>query len=213
MIEIKICGVTNSDDAAAAAGAGADYLGFVFYSESPRAVTAEDVVGILRDVAAPVRAVGVFVNESPEAVRRITEHCGLHAVQIHGDETADLFADFPFRVWRALRVSSDGCVPDPADWPACRYVVDAFVPGLYGGTGVVADWKRAAEIAALRPVMLAGGLTVENVGEAIRAVRPRGVDVSGGIEAGPGRKDMERLAAFMRRVREMSVQDQAAGDS
>jgi len=213
MIEIKICGLTNSDDATAAAGAGADYLGFVFYPASPRAVTADDVVRILREVAAPVRAVGVFVNESPEAVRRIAEQCSLHAVQIHGDETADLFADFPFRVWRALRVSSGECVPDPADWPACRYVVDALVPGLYGGTGVEASWKRAAEIAAVRPVMLAGGLTLENVGEAIRAVRPHGVDVSSGIEAVPGRKDMARLEAFMRRAREVSVQDRAAGDS
>ena len=108
MLEVKICGLTNSGDAAAAVGAGADYLGFVFYPESPRAVTAENVTRILRDVAAPVRAVGVFVNESPQAVRRIAEQCGLHAVQVHGDEDADSFADFPVRVWRALRVSSSG---------------------------------------------------------------------------------------------------------
>lgn len=201
MIEIKICGLTNPDDAAAAAAAGADYLGFVFYPASPRAVSAEDVIRILDAVPVPVRAVGVFVNASPTEVIGIAGLCGLYAVQLHGDESAAPFEHLRVRLWRALRVSAAGCSPDPDKWPASRYVVDAAAPGLYGGTGVLADWERAAQLAMERPVLLAGGLTPDNVGDAVRAVHPWGVDVVSGVEAAPGRKDLERMSAFIRRAR------------
>jgi len=205
VIEIKICGLTNAGDAAAAARAGADYLGFVFYPRSPRAVQAGDVARILDEIGEPVRAVGVFVNETPETVLETATTCRLHAVQLHGDESPDRFEDFPVEVWRALRVSADSCEPDPKAWPALRYVVDALVPGLYGGSGVAADWEKAAEIAVSQPVILAGGLTAENVAEAIHAVRPRGVDVSSGVERSPGRKSIERLGAFIARARDAAT--------
>ncbi|MBN1557237.1 MAG: phosphoribosylanthranilate isomerase [Lentisphaerae bacterium] len=200
-LEIKICGLTCAEDARIALDAGADYLGFVFYPDSPRAVTAPRAAAILAALGRPCRAVGVFVNAVPDEVARVAAACGLHAVQIHGDEPADAFAGFPVPVWRAVRCGTEGVRPDPAAWPAQRYVVDAAVPGRYGGTGVRADWERAARLAAAQPVMLAGGLTPDNVAGAVRTVRPLGVDVSGGVEAAPGRKDPARLAAFIRGAR------------
>jgi phosphoribosylanthranilate isomerase len=199
-VEVKICGLTNVEDARAALEAGADYLGFVLYPKSPRGITAQKLHEIVIGIGGPCRAVAVCVNMPRAAVERVALDVGLHAVQIHGDEPPEAFADFPVPVWRAVRVGRAGAQPDPAAWPAARYVADADVPGLYGGTGSTADWARAAALAAAYPVMLAGGLTPENVAEAIRAVRPLGVDVSGGVEAGPGRKDRDALRAFVRRA-------------
>ncbi len=200
-MEIKICGLTNVEDAEVALALGADYLGFVLFARSPRHVTAERLLRLAADLPADARKVGVFVNERPETVREIAAACGLAAVQIHGDEPAADYADFPVPVWRALAVGAGTCRPDPAAWPAARYVLDAPAPDRYGGTGQRADWGRAAAIAAARPSMLAGGLTAENVAAAIEAVRPLGVDVSSGIERSAGCKDRARMAAFIEAVR------------
>jgi len=200
-VEIKICGLTNRDDAAAALGAGADYLGFVLYAESPRGIRATQLRRIL-DKAGEIRnAVGVFVNRPRAEVLKIAEDCGLCAVQIHGDEAAEEFKDMPLPVWRALRLKGGECIPEPSAWPAERYVADASAPGLYGGTGLKTDWTAAAALARSRKVMLAGGLTPENVADAVRTVRPAGVDVAGGVEQLPGRKDRRKIEAFIRAAR------------
>jgi phosphoribosylanthranilate isomerase len=151
------------------------------------------------------RAVGVFVNQSRSFVEHAVRECGLWAAQIHGDEPAAEFAATELRLWRAVHFSSGACRPRPEDWPAARYVLDARAPGQYGGTGRTIDWQMAAEVAARVPALLAGGLTPENVAEAIRAVRPLGVDVVSGVEAAPGRKDRARLAAFVRAARSASA--------
>ena len=200
-VEIKICGLTNRVDAQAAIDMGADYLGFVLYPESPRAVTPEQLVDLLAGLRGEYRAVGVFVNESCESVERVVESCGLHAAQVHGDESAEAFSGTGCVLWRALWVEDGLCRPDPAAWPAARYVVDASVPGLYGGTGVTADWEQAARVAESVQVMLAGGLTADNVAEAIRVVSPAGVDVSGGVERRPGKKDPAEIERFIAAVR------------
>jgi len=201
-IEIKICGLTNADDARAALDAGADYLGFVLYGKSPRAVTAEGVKAILRDAGGGSKAVGVFVNASPDEVRDAVMHCGLAAVQIHGDETAQDFRDMPVPVWRALAAADGKWVPLPAAWPAAaRYIVDAAAPGQYGGTGSKADWALAAALAKQMPVMLAGGLRPENVEDAVNRVRPRGVDVSSGVELRPGIKSHPAIRTFIAAAR------------
>jgi len=202
--EVKICGMTRAGDVAAALEAGADYVGLVFYPKSPRAVTPEAARRILDEQTAPCRAVGVFVNESPAEVERIVRACGLYAAQLHGDEAPEAFADFPLRLWRAVWPGSGTRRIDPDAWRAERYVVDAAVPGLYGGSGVEADWAAAAALAAGRPVMLAGGLTPDNVAAAVAAVRPRGVDVSGGVEAAPGRKDHAAVRAFIAQAKKRS---------
>jgi phosphoribosylanthranilate isomerase len=208
-IEIKICGLTNVDDARVARDAGADYLGFVLYPKSPRGIAAVTLRAILDALDCPGRAVAVCVNLPRAEVECIARDAGLCAVQIHGDEPAGEFANFPVPVWRAVRVGQAGATPDPAAWPAARYVVDAAAPGLYGGTGTPADWTEAARFAARRPTMLAGGLTPENVAEAIRRVRPLGVDVSSGVESAPGRKDWDRVRAFVERARSQAGGEEA----
>jgi phosphoribosylanthranilate isomerase len=197
-IEVKICGLTNVDDALAALEYGADYLGFVFYSQSPRFVTPAAVVKILDAIKSPVKAVGVFVNMDRIDVEVIAGDCGLCAVQLNGSEKAEDYADMPFPVWRALRVGQNSVEPPPETWSPARFLLDAAAPGLHGGTGIPADWKRAAEIARKSHAMLAGGLTPENVADAIRAVNPRGVDVSSGVESSPGKKDLKKLQQFIR---------------
>ncbi len=180
---------------------GVDYLGFNFYPKSPRAVTVERAKGILKAVDDSCKGVGIFVNSPREEVEAIVEACGLWAAQIHGDEDGDEFAGAPIRLWRALKIVPSGLEPDPAAWAVDRYVVDAAVPGAYGGTGVTADWEAAKDVAERIPVLLAGGLTPENVAVAVRAVSPLGVDVASGVELGPGRKDHERMKAFVERAR------------
>ena len=200
-IEVKICGLTSLDDSRAALEAGADYLGFVLYPPSPRSIAPDRVGAILRELPG-ARAVGVLVNESRERAERLARDCGLCAVQIHGERgTAEEMGGLPVPVWRATKVEGGQWQPAPAEWPAARYVADATAPGLHGGTGVTADWAQAARLAARAPVMLAGGLTPENVAGAIRAVRPLGVDVASGVEAAAGRKDWDKMRRFIAAAR------------
>ena len=200
-LDIKICGLTNLADARAAQAAGADFLGFVLYRKSPRGISAGTLRRILDHLPGAPRAIGVFVNEAREEVIRIAEDCGLYAVQLHGDEAADAMLPLPVRVWRAVRLGRSRVEPAPKSWPVERYVLDAAAPGLYGGTGRQVDWVRAGAVARKYPLMLAGGLTPENVAEAIRQVRPLGVDVAGGVEKAPGKKDHRKLKAFIAAAR------------
>ena len=201
MVKVKICGLTNSDDAMAALDLRADYIGFILYSESPRWITFAKLAHILDKVDRTRKAIGVFVNEPRANVEKIAVDCGLYAVQIHGDEEPEEFVDMPVPVWRAVRFRNGSFMPPPEKWRAERYVVDAAVPGLYGGTGVAADWHEAATLAAGYPVMLAGGLTPENVGEAVRIVKPLGVDVASGVETEPGEKSYTKMKQFIEAVK------------
>lgn len=200
-VEIKICGMTNAEDARAALELGADYVGFVLYAGSKRHVTPTALRRLVEATPALTGVVGVFVNMPRREVEQVAKDCGLKAVQLHGDEAVAEFASMPVPVWRAVKRVGATWVPAPAHWPAPRYLVDAAVPGQYGGTGQVADWPAAAEMARAHPVMLAGGLTPENVAEAVRVVQPLGVDVVSGVEREPGRKDHARMAAFIRAAR------------
>ncbi len=205
-MDIKICGLTNLPDAEAALEAGADFLGFVLYPRSPRAVSAHVLRSISEKLAGRARMIGVFVNEQPDIVAGIASDCALWGVQLHGDERHEDFAALNMPVWRAIRIRPDGAAnPNPAQWPAERYVVDADAPSLYGGTGTTSDWKAAGSLSKTLPVMLAGGLTPENVGQAIKEVRPKGVDVAGGVESAPGKKDRHKLAAFVSAARKAEV--------
>jgi phosphoribosylanthranilate isomerase len=201
-MDIKICGLTNIDDAKAARDAGADFLGFVLYSRSPRGISASDLRRIADKLGGGCKLVGVFVNHDPGEVARIASDCGLSAAQLHGDETHRDFAALSVPVWRAVRLHCNAPPePVPDQWPAARYVVDSFLPGIYGGTGITADWEGAAEIAKRFPVMLAGGLTPENVAEAVKLVHPLGVDAASGVEKEPGKKDHARIKAFISAAR------------
>ena len=201
MLSVKICGLTNLDDARWALEAGADYLGFVLYPESPRCVTFQELCQISDHLPNGVRKVGVFVNESPIVVKQVVEAAGLTVVQLHGDEDPVDFLAMPVPVWRAIRLKDGRWSPNPLMWMPERFVLDAFSPA-YGGTGMKVDWDAAEAFAAGHRCMLAGGLHPDNVAEAIRRVRPSGVDVSSGVEREPGRKDHEKITAFIRAARE-----------
>lgn len=188
--------------------AGADMLGFNFYPKSPRYIE----VGRCRDIMAVMRKyghllyVGVFVNASVAEIRAIMDTCGLSLAQLHGDETPKTLEALDgkaFKAFRGVPPSVNGFVREDA--PA--FLVDASVKGTYGGTGTTADWKGAAELAKYYPVLLAGGLTSENVEEAILRVRPWGVDVASGVESAPGMKDVNKMRAFVQAVRRLERRD------
>ena len=204
---IKICGLTTAEDTVSAVAAGAGALGFNFYEKSPRYVTPERAAELAAVAAPGVLKVGVFVNEDREFVQTVADDAGLFAVQIHGDEEPQAFADMPLPVWRAVRIEEGVCRPDPAEWKALRYVVDAAVPGVYGGTGVEADWDSAARLAKEQALMLAGGLNPDNVGEAVRTVHPLGVDTASGVEREPGKKDWDKVRKFVRAAKECGLEN------
>lgn len=198
MVKIKICGITELDDALHAVDCGADALGFVFYERSPRAVTPDKAQAIIAQLPPFVTVVGLFVNEDPRIVQEVADHCHLDVIQYHGDETPESVRKAPRRSIRALRIREDATLDDLEAYPASGLLIDAWVAGAFGGTGVLSNWQIAAEIAKKRPLILAGGLSPENVAAAIQAVRPYGIDVSSGVEDSPGRKDKKKVAAFIR---------------
>ena len=201
MFSIKICGLTNYDDALAAREAGADYLGFVTYAKSPRAIEAAYLRAICEKLPAGARTAGVFVNAARAEVEKAACDCGLTVVQLHGDESGGEFHELAWPLWRAIRLSGGLCRPLPENWPCDLYVVDAAPDGVYGGAGQTVDWNAAADFARRHAMLLAGGLTPENVSEAICAVRPAGVDVASGVESSPGRKDRAQVRLFIERAR------------
>ena len=198
MIEVKICGLTNADDVKAAQDCGADYVGFVLYPGSPRGISGMNLSRILDNVELTSKAVGVFVNEPRAEIEKIAKDCNLHAVQLHGDEMADEFCDMTTVIWRAIKLLDGVCVPALSAWDVNRYVLDAAVAGAYGGTGVTVDWAEAEAVAQANAVMLAGGLTPENVAEGIASVRPLGVDTSSGVESTPGKKNHDKVKKFIK---------------
>ncbi len=206
--KIKICGITNPIDALQAVDAGADALGFVFYRNSPRHVSVNVVKSIVGNLPPFVLPVGVFVNAEQEHVRKTMDACGLALAQIHGDESAEYCESLGRPVIRGVRLRDQNTLFAMAEYKGRSrvrgFVLDAFSPTAYGGTGTVADWNLAVEAARSFSFLLAGGLTAENVPEAIRTVRPYGVDVSSGVEASPGKKDPAKVTAFIQAVKLVS---------
>ena len=197
---MKFCGITRREDAFAAADAGAAAIGFVFAPSSPRAIAADAARTIARALPPFVLRVGVFVDRPAAEVRGVAEHVGLDAVQLHGRETVADAAAAWARVIKALPRDAD---PQAAagEWPdEVTLLIDAATGDAPGGTGRLADWPAAAALARRRRIVLAGGLTADNVGAAIDAVRPYAVDVSSGIEVRPGEKSVARMQAFARAV-------------
>jgi phosphoribosylanthranilate isomerase len=212
MTFVKICGLQTIEHALAAVDAGADMLGLVF-AASRRQVSPEQAALIVEAIRATpharrVTTVGLFVNEAPERMLTIARQCGLAALQLSGDEASEIAGQLPgITLLKAIRL--DGA-PSEAGWldanqaPDVRLLVDAHVPGSYGGAGVLADWSRAAELARRRLIVLAGGLTPENVGAAIRQVHPWGLDVSSGVETN-GVKDAAKIRAFVAAARDQQL--------
>jgi phosphoribosylanthranilate isomerase len=197
---IKICGITRLSDALHAISHGAGALGFVFWPQSPRYIAPERAAAIIAALPPDVDAVGVFVNESVDGIRAIVATTGISAIQLHGDEPPAYASALGWPVLKAIRVAD---AEDAAGtWPAgTTFLVDAADPVRRGGTGVTVDWQQAAVAARGRRVMLAGGLTPDNVAAAIDAVRPFGVDVASGVEDAPGVKNQDKVARFLASAR------------
>jgi phosphoribosylanthranilate isomerase len=189
---VKICGITNREDALAAAGGGASALGFNFYPGSSRYVTPERAQAIIEILDSKILKVGVFVNEPAARIEAVAHRLALDVVQLHG-EAVEFPADL--RVWRALRVTAEFSIDVLDAIPAEACLLDTPAPELHGGTGRTFDWSRAR--GARRPVILAGGLDESNVRRAIEAAQPWGVDACSRLEAAPGRKDHGKLARFL----------------
>lgn len=194
LTEIKICGITNVEDALHAAACGADALGFIFCEKSPRCITPEKAERIISTLPKTVARVGVFVNEAPEEILAIREACGLDRIQLHGDETPDYCRRFPkSTLIKALSVRRGESIPPLAEYPVGAFLIDAADGKRRGGTGKEADWELAARIAKNYSLILAGGLSEANIERAMTQVAPRAVDINSGVEASPGRKDHEKV--------------------
>lgn len=206
MVKVKICGITNLEDALAAADLGADMLGFNFYEGSKRYVEPAVAAKIINGLDGRIDPVGVFVNADIDTIKRTVEAAGLAAVQLHGDETPELVHEVArtcgMPVIKALRVSPGFLVEVIREFSADSILLDVFSPAAFGGTGERFDWRVA--VAAKEHsdrLILAGGLTPENVAAAVELVRPYAVDVASGVEFAPGRKDANKMEAFIRNAR------------
>jgi phosphoribosylanthranilate isomerase len=203
---VKICGLTLKADVAAAVERGAWAVGFVVWSASPRSVALSALRDLMADIPASVKRVGVVVNPALDDVRRLRDEAELTTVQLHGDEDVTPFLTLGIEVIKAVSLDTDADVERAAALPAAVTVlVDAHDPVRRGGTGQRADWTRAAALSRRRPVILAGGLRAENIQDAIAQVAPWGIDVSSGVETGPGIKDHAKIGALFASLRSREI--------
>jgi phosphoribosylanthranilate isomerase len=201
-VRVKICGITNRRDAELAAEAGADALGFIFVPDTPRYVNSDTARGIIKDLSPWITPVGVFADHPIEEVEHLMHHCGFLTIQLHGLESPEYCRSLTGSVIKAFRVGGGQGLPDLQAYRVQAYLLDTFVEGRVGGTGKTFPLELATRAKAYGHVIVSGGLTPENVAQAIRKVGPYGVDVSSGVEMEPGRKDPQKVRDFVARVRE-----------
>jgi len=205
-VKVKICGITNALDALAALEAGADLLGFVFYENSPRHISVRDAAKIMRELPPFAVKAGVFVDASEDLVMRAIGDCGLNLLQFHGSETPEYCAQFGIMNMKAFRIRDSKSLKILPTYPTDAWLLDAFSADKMGGTGERFNWNIAVEATKLgRPIFLAGGLTPANVAEAVKKVRPYGVDVSSGVEAEPGKKDHQKVKEFIKAAKSVEI--------
>jgi phosphoribosylanthranilate isomerase len=205
MVRVKVCGITNYQDASMAVELGADALGFIF-APSPRGIAPEEARGIIRAIPPFVQAVGVFVDEDPVTIRRIVHLCGLDLVQLHGDESPDFCRELMPNAIKAFRLKDESSllVIRPYRGGVRAILLDTYVEGKKGGTGRAFDWNLAIKAKGFQiPTILSGGLNPDNIAEAISLVKPFGVDVNSGIESSPGKKSPALMSELMEIVRKM----------
>ena len=207
MVRIKICGITNLEDALLAAELGADALGFIFYPKSPRKVATETTREIIAQLPPFVAAVGVFVDEEAAVVQELAAKVRLDWVQLHGQESPDYCLNLGQRVIKGFRIKDETSLKELALYRGAvqAFLLDTYKPGQVGGTGESFDWRLAREARQYGQIILAGGLTPENVAQAIEVAQPQAVDAASGTEAAPGRKDPDKLRAFFKVVRQQQL--------
>ncbi|MBI3609100.1 MAG: phosphoribosylanthranilate isomerase [Nitrospirae bacterium] len=196
-MRVKICGIMNVTDALAAAEYGADALGFILYRNSPRYIEPGAVKNIIQQLPPFVTTVGVFADEEEKAIRSLVEECGIDVIQLQGNEPPDFCRRLGLRVIKAIRVSDRFSLNRMIPYKVRAFVLDTYREGQLGGTGETFDWNLAVEAKKFGKIILAGGLTPENIGAAIEQVRPYGVDVSSGLEERIGKKDHSKLKRFI----------------
>lgn len=203
-MKVKICGITRSIDAGAAVAAGADALGFMFYAPSKRNVDIASAAAIIRDLPPFITRVGVFVNPNRNEVEEAVERAGINCLQFHGEESPDFIAGFHLPVIKAFRIKDRESLKLLGEYRGvAAWLLDSYSPGAHGGTGHRFNWDLAVEAREMgHPIILAGGLTPDNIRQAVTATSPYGVDVSSGVEVLPGIKDPDSIAAFIRNARE-----------
>jgi phosphoribosylanthranilate isomerase len=203
MVKIKICGITNLEDAIASVGLGCDALGFVFYKKSPRYITPKKAVEIIRLIPKHILKIGVFVNASEKAIKRISRAAKINILQFHGDESPEFCGKFKgYKIIKAFRVKKPIDAKDILKYKTFAYLFDTFNKTKIGGTGRNFDWQLIRHIIGIiKPIFLSGGLNERNVIRAIKAVHPEWLDVSSSVEALPGKKDYGKLHKFIKKVR------------
>ncbi len=197
MVRVKICGITNLEDALFAAECGADALGFIFFQKSPRYMEPKKVGEIVAALPPFITPVGVFVNEASEEIDRTVQKAGIQAIQLHGDEPPEACESQRVPVIRAIRVDEGFDTAMMNQFPVDTFHLDTAIKGTYGGTGQTFDWKYAKQAKQFGRIVLSGGLNTENVFGAIREVEPYAVDCSSGVESEPGKKDHRKVAEFL----------------
>ncbi len=200
-MEIKICGITNMEDAVMAFAYGADALGFIFYEKSPRYVSPETAIRIIRNLPDDISKVGVFVNHDIHAVRQIYEFCGLDLIQLHGDESPAYCREFSQSILiKAISPRNEEDLGIVKRYGVKAVIIDARESGLYGGTGKKSNWELAAKLKEMHLLVLSGGLNAGNILEGIRTVSPHAVDVNSGVELSPGKKDPKQVQSMIETV-------------
>jgi len=205
IVKVKICGLTNYEDAAAAIDHGADMLGFNFYPGSPRYINPRDAAGIIKKLPASVDIVGVFVNLPIEQIREISDDCELNWIQLHGDETpemCDSFDSLNLKTIKALRIRNEADICRIGDYYTDAILLDAYHPDKYGGTGATFDWNIIGNIE--KRVFLAGGINPDNAAKAA-GLGVYGIDVCSGVEAEPGKKDHEKMKDLFENIEHLRV--------
>ena len=196
-VKVKVCGMTSLKDALVAVEGGADAVGFIFYKKSPRSVTMKTVREIVLELPPFVDTVGVFVDETAEQVNKIADYCNLDIIQLHGNESPTFCKKIRRKVIKAFRIKDMQSVKKISNFQVSGFLLDTFSENLHGGTGKVFDWNLALPAKKFGPVIMAGGLTPNNVQQAVRQIRPYGVDVCSGVESEPGIKDHKKVRAFL----------------
>lgn len=202
MTRVKICGITTMADAHVAIAAGADMIGLIFYPPSPRYITPERAQAIIASLPAGFPAIGVFVNAELSTIARVAQVSGIQCVQLHGEESPLFCQQLPWPVIKTFRFTAQVQPEMMRQYRVEAFLIEGFHAAVYGGGGARADWQRVATLHQYGRIILAGGLTPENVREAIRVVRPYAVDVCSGVEAAPGTKDWDKVRAFVRHAKE-----------
>lgn len=202
MTQVKICGITNIEDALVASQCGAAALGFIFYPLSPRYIKPDEAKKIIKTLPDKIIRVGVFVNEKPDKIKRIKDLCSLDMLQLHGDETPEYCRQFSTSVMiKAIELTNNNDINRALTYHVAVPLVDTRHAGLYGGTGKTSSWDLACRLQNKKPLILSGGLNAENIAEALKTVSPAAVDINSGVEASPGKKDHKKLARIFDIIR------------